>query len=157
VARGRTVLMWCVAAGLLGCGAAEAPPYRLSLDVQGLMHWVLDPAADTVWRSAGSVLTEAGEEDLAPVDDDGWEAVGHAAAVLAETGNLLMMPGRAEPGEDWLDYSAAMIGVGERLLDAAEARDAEAVFDLGGQLYNVCLACHQRYAIELAGRFDSGP
>jgi hypothetical protein len=145
-----------VGVGACGGGGAETP-YRPLLDMQGLMHWVLEPAADVVWDSAGSVLTVAGEEDLAPVDDAGWEAVGHAAAVLAESGNLLMLPGRAEPEADWLEYATAMIDVGERLMTAAEARDDDAVFDLGGQLYNVCVACHQRYAIELGSRVDTGP
>jgi hypothetical protein len=140
---------------VVGCGAGtpEAAPYRVTVDVEGLMHWVIDPAADTVWRSSGSVLTEAGEHSLAPTDDAGWEAVERAAAVLAESGNLLLLPGRAEPGNPWREFSTAMSVAGERLLAAAEAQDADAVFALGAELYESCLGCHQRYAIEMATRF----
>ena len=36
-----------------------------------------------------------------------------------------------------------------RALKAAEARDAAAVFEAGGEIYNACSTCHARYATHL--------
>ena len=67
---------------LAGCSPSEqatAPlqpvadnPFKLSGDVKHIMQWVLDPAADAVWDSAGSIITAAGTRELAPTTDAGW-------------------------------------------------------------------------------------
>ncbi|MCR5872821.1 hypothetical protein LRS10_00610 [Phenylobacterium sp. J426] len=31
---------------------------------------------------------------------------------------------------------------------AAEAKDRQKVFDTGGRLYEVCVACHEKYVID---------
>ena len=118
-------------------------------DMKETMDWVLDPAADVIWGFAGTVMTAEGETDLAPKNDGDWAQVKHAAWVLAESGNLLMMPGLAEPGADWLEYSRGLRTMGNRLIEIAEAQDPDALFEAGGHLYNICLACHQVYAREL--------
>ncbi|MDE0006680.1 MAG: hypothetical protein OXS50_00170 [Gammaproteobacteria bacterium] len=118
-------------------------------DMKETMDWVLDPAADVIWGFAGFVTTAEGEIDLAPKDDEDWARVKHAAWVLAESGNLLMVPGLAEEGADWLEYSQGLRTMGGRLIEIAEAQDPEALFEAGGHLYNICLACHQAYAREL--------
>lgn len=136
---------------MAGCAEqAEVPatPFTPVLDVHDLMNSVLDPATDVIWGAAGAVITAAGEQDLAPVDDAGWQAVYNAAAVVAETGNLLMLPGRAEDNGDWMEYSAALITTGQEAMAAAKAKDAQAVFDVGGKLYLVCVACHQGYSMD---------
>ena len=117
-------------------------------DMQDLMAWVLDPAAGVIWRSAGSITTMEGTEDLAPTTAEGWDRVRHAASVIGESGYLLMRPDRQRDDEDWGRLSEAMTEIGRRTFIAAEQRDAEAIFDLGGELYQACLACHQRYLID---------
>jgi hypothetical protein len=147
--RARALAAVWLLAGLAACGAgngSDASRYHLVLNDEQLMNWVLDPAADVIWASAGSIITEAGEQDLAPVDDAGWAQVRDAAAVLVEGGNLLRLPGRSE-GADWDEFASGMTQIAEGALAASEARDADALFDLGGQLYNVCVACHQQYAV----------
>jgi uncharacterized protein YceK len=141
-----------------GCGAVSsstppdpqnsAPAYRPVVDVKQTMEWILDPAADVIWDSAGWIITAEGETDLAPTTEEGWKQVRNGAAVVAETGNLLMMPGRAA-GPDWIAYAQGLTAAGEVAMAAAEARDAEALFDAGGQLYQVCRACHDRYLLPL--------
>ena len=138
-----------------GCGeqAANAPvasstPFEPVLEMHDLMASVLDPATDVIWGAAGAVITEEGEQDLAPVDDEGWQAVVNAAALVTEAGNLLMLPGRAEDDADWMEYSAALIATGKKALAAAEARDDQALFDIGGELYLICVACHQAYDMD---------
>lgn len=139
---------------LLAGGCAEPPPdvpdtsYRDVLDVPETMRLVIEPAADLIWDSAGTIDTVEGREDLAPTTDEGWAKVEHATAVLIESGNLLMMPARTNGEPDWVELSNAMTDVGLQLQEAAQRQDPDAIFDLGGNLYNVCVACHSRYWIQ---------
>ena len=121
-------------------------------DMHETMTWVIDPAADVIWGSAGFVLTEDGEQDLAPATEDAWAKVRHSAAVVAESGNLLLMPHLLPPGDEslpadaWIEFSHAMTRFGQEAMAAVDAKDADALFEVGGKLYNVCRACHQVYA-----------
>jgi hypothetical protein len=156
------LLRLCVLMSLLlsavlmaGCGERSAEdrsahPFEAVIDTADFMNWILDPAADVIWGSAGTISTIEGDQDLTPVTDEAWDAVRNAGALIAESGNLLMLPGRAPDQQDWVEYSQAMIAMGRRAMAAADARDGVALFDIGGQLYNLCLACHQRY-------IDTGP
>ena len=110
------------------------------------MEWILDPAADLIWDSAGFIITAEGEQDLQPTTEEGWQEVVRNAAVLAEAGNLLMLPGR-NAGDDWLEYSRGLTDAAILALRAAEAKDSDALFDAGGRIYQVCLACHGQYLI----------
>lgn len=110
------------------------------------MEWILDPAADLIWDSAGFVITAQGEADLAPTTQAGWEQVRNSAAVVAETGNLLLMPGRVG-GPDWVRYAQRLTAAAEAAMAAAEKHDAEALFDAGGELYQACRACHDQYMV----------
>jgi hypothetical protein len=131
-----------------GCGAEQSPQtqYRPVLDAKSLMNWVLDPSADVIWGSAGTIMTLEGEEDLAPTTDEGWDAVRNAAATLAEMGNVLRIPGHSR-GADWDEIADGLTQTAVLLMGAAERRNDQEVFDYGGQLYNVCVACHQLYML----------
>jgi hypothetical protein len=126
---------------------ATTPRYELTTDVQHTMELIIDPAADVIWDSAGSIITAAGEQDLAPATPEGWANVEAAAAVLAESGNLLMMPGRTA-GPDWDEHASSLISAGKLAMAAAQQQDASALFDAGGRIYQVCLACHNQYLID---------
>jgi mono/diheme cytochrome c family protein len=76
------------------------------------------------------------------------------AAIVAETGNLLMLPGRAA-GPDWIAYAQGLHTTARQALAAAEARDADALFEAGGQIYQACVACHAQYWLP-AGAAASG-
>lgn len=140
---------------LAGCGPSEqaaspteqagSSPFKLSGDVKHIMQWVLDPAVDGVWDSAGSIITAAGTRELAPTTDEGWLAVEHSAAVVAASGNLLLMPGRAVDDEGWRNISQGLVEAGLLAQAAAKNQDSDALFDAGGQIYRVCKACHSVY------------
>jgi len=141
------LLVWVLG----GCGATEestAPPFSTTATVHQFMVWGLEPSADVIWDNAGFILTEEGEQDLQPTTDEGWDKVRNAATTVAEAGNLLMMPGYAADAGDWLEYSSGMVAAGIRAREAAQAQDAEALFQAGANLYSVCLACHNRYIVE---------
>jgi hypothetical protein len=122
-------------------------PYQVVTNIHQTMAWILDPAADVIWGSAGTIITAQGSEELAPTTDEGWAEVVNAAAVLTEAGNLLMMPGRAA-GDDWIEYSRGLVDAGQLALQAAQAQDSDALFDAGGRIFQVCKACHAQYWVE---------
>lgn len=133
---------------LSACAQDEksAPPFKPVSDMPDLMQRILDPAADVIWASAGTIITIEGSQELAPTTEEGWELVARNAAILAEAGNLLMLPGRVK-GDDWLEYSSGLIEVGVLALEAAEKQDSDALFDAGGRIYQVCLGCHNQYVV----------
>jgi hypothetical protein len=133
-----------------GCGGqpeTSSATFKNTGDTKHLMMLVLEPASDVIWDSAGSITTAQGVEDLTPTTEEEWLAVKHSAAVIVESGNLLLLPGRFRDNKDWQEVSYGLIDVGQRLITAVDAKDSDAIFDLGGQLYNVCVSCHQLYLI----------
>ena len=117
-------------------------------EVHDLMAYVLDPAAEVIWDSAGFVITEEGETNLAPTNQEGWDKVKHGAKVISESSYLLSMPERAVDQAQWVALSMALKGMGEKAFKAAENEDSEALFEIGAELYQLCVACHQIYWIK---------
>ena len=116
-------------------------------EIHDLMAYLLNPAAEAIWDSAGYVITEEGEFNLEPTDQEGWDKVKHGAKVISESSYLLSMPNRAVDNVQWVALSMALKGMGERALEAAENEDSEELFKVGADLYQVCVACHQTYWI----------
>ena len=149
-------VLFIAVAAISGCGPAPAddavaepggPNFQLTGGHHDIMLWVLEPPADVIWDSAGFVITEAGEVDLSPTDDEGWLKVEGSALALAEGANLLLLPGRSA-GPDWDEYTGGLIDASRLALDAARAQDADALFAAGGRIYQVCRACHQQYWVD---------
>ena len=121
------------------------PPFAPVGSVQQLMEMVIDPAADIVWESVGTIVTLDGSEEIFPRSDEEWSTVRNSAMVLAESGNLLMVGDRAKGEGPWMIMSQALVEAGMVALEAAEAKDPEAVFAVGEQIYNACETCHVLY------------
>ena len=130
---------------IAGC-APEPPPFDEVADVRQLMLSVVDPAADVYWGSVATIMTMEGTEEIAPKNSAEWADVQYAAMVIAESGNLLMTPGRVQEDPKWMELSQALIASGRVAMAAAEARDPEAVFEAGGEVYLVCSECHATFA-----------
>ncbi|MDX1646793.1 MAG: hypothetical protein R3304_06600 [Longimicrobiales bacterium] len=144
------MLAGLLAVGTAGCNAvSDDEPYRPVADMQELMLHVVEPSAQTYWGAVGWVVDADGEEYIHPTSDDEWLAVENAAFMVAESGNLMMMGGRALDDEGWSTFSRSLVDVGERALRAAEERDEQAVFDLGAEMYHVCSNCHAAYSPEI--------
>lgn len=148
---------------LTACGQAPQPDatptdtgtiYNTSNDIVSLMNLVIEPVADSLWGSAGWILSDAGYEELYPTTDEGWDFVYSQSAMIVELGNLLALPERTQGREAWLTYAQAMSDVGEMAMQAISERNNEDYFQAGAQLYSVCTACHQAYNTEIS-RFVS--
>ena len=132
------------------CSSSPPPtPYHPVADVKQLMATVVEPAAEVYWDAVGTIIDATGTMEIEPQSVEEWDAVRNAAYVVAESGNLLMMPSRAKDAGDWMTMSQRMIEVGQRAIKAAEARNKTAVFDVGAEVYETCTNCHAKYAVEL--------
>jgi len=128
------------------CGSAPAPPpFRAVADNKLLMQSVVDPNADIVWDSVKTIVTKEGTEDFRPKTDEQWAAVRNAAVALTESGNLLMLVPRAKDGGEWMKRSQELINTGEAAIRAADARNADRLFTVGGDIYEACSNCHRQY------------
>lgn len=145
--------------GLPGCTDAPEPSrFAAVADARQLMLSVIEPAAEVYWDAVGVIMDEEGTRHIEPRTEGEWEAVENAAFVLAESGNLLLLEERAQGRDPWRAMSRGMIEIGRRAVAAARARDPDAVFEAGGDVYLVCTGCHAVYATEtLRPSWDAGP
>ena len=135
---------------LSGCRAApQPPPFKPVADVKQLMQAVVDPAADVVWGAVGTIDSKDGIQEIFPKNDAEWLVVRNAAITLAEGGNLLMMDGRAKDRGEWVKHSQDLIATGTKAMQAAERKDKDAIFTVGGEIYAVCSSCHEHYQIKI--------
>jgi hypothetical protein len=138
-------LMLASTLAVSACGGPAPPPFKPVSDNKLLMQAVVDPNADIIWNSVKTIETREGIEDIRPKTDADWIAVRNAAVAVAESGNLLMMVPRAKDGGEWMQRSQEMITAGEAAIRAADAKNAEKLFTVGGDLYDSCSNCHRKY------------
>ena len=130
---------------LAACGGPAPPPYKPVADVKQLMQGIVDPSADAVWQSVATIFTKKGTEERRPHTKEEWAAVRSHAMTLTESGNLLMMPGRAKDGGDWMKFAQELVDTSAVALRAAEAKNVEALLDVGGRIDEVCERCPKKY------------
>jgi hypothetical protein len=143
-------LRWTLAAAALAASACsnettQLPPFKPIVDTGTLMESFIEPSADVIWLSVGTIVTAAGEEHIRPQTEEEWAKVKSAAVAVSEAGNLLMMEPRARDADEWMRLSTAMVDTGAEAIKAAEAKDPDAVFEAGAQIYAVCSNCHAKY------------
>jgi len=80
-----------------------------------------------------------------PKDEKEWAAVRRSAVTLAESGNMLMMRGRARDQEDWMKDAKLLVDAGNSAYKVAQAKDANALAALAGALDASCTTCHKQY------------
>lgn len=140
---------------LAGLGACQRPapagrpppPLNTSLGLRDLMTRVIDPNTDVVWAASGVVVDLQGEHDLSPKTDAAWAKVGDAAAVVAQSGNLLLLPGRLRPGKTWIRQAQMLSTLGLAAMKAAGEKDKDALLRIGGDIHGVCEECHRVYVL----------
>ena len=138
----------CIAAAaavFAGCGGPPPPPYKPVADVKQLMQAVVDPSADVVWESVATIFTKSGVEDRRPHTKEEWENVRNHALMLTEAGNLLMMPPRAKDGGEWMKMSQALADSAVVAWRAADSRNVDELYRIGGVIDEACENCHKKY------------
>jgi len=115
--------------------SAPIQPFKRIATVQQLMLAIVEPQSNAVFRV----------EVEAPHDQRGWNTISNAALALAESGNLLMLPGRARDSGDWLKRVQELQDLSVKAMKAAEAQNAEQVVAVGYEINDVCASCHRQY------------
>jgi len=137
------------ALGAIVCAACSSapppPPFKAVADNKLLMQSVVDPSADIVWDAVKTIITRDKTEEIRPKNDEEWIAVRNAAVALTESGNLLMMVPRAKDGGEWMKRSQELIDTGESAIRAIDAKNADRLFTVGGDIYEACSNCHRQY------------
>ena len=148
----------------------DAPQYEPAATIKDLMLSVIDPAADQVWNAVTTVQSVSGTVETVPRTEEDWLKVRHGAVTLSEAANLLIMPGRnvarpheksetlgieLEPAEMQVliekDRAAfnkrarALHEAGMAATAAADAKDAQQLFEVGEQIEHACEGCHSNY------------
>jgi hypothetical protein len=143
---------------------------RVFTSVRDIMQSIVDPSADVLWNAVGTVVDETGFHEALPKSDEEWLNVRHAAVRMIEAGNLLMVPGRQaaptgaksetpgvelEPPEitalmnkdrkSFDGFAAALQGLAVEALGSIEAKNGEALGEIGSRMENVCESCHQTF------------
>lgn len=152
---------------------APATNLKLVAGIQDIMALQIDPAADALWESVSTTVTNDGTHEQKPLTDDDWrKAHGHALMIIEGT-NLMLMEGRrvaregvqtledhgtpgnltAEESKTAIDanrdtfvaYATALRSVGEELLKAVEAKNIDGILEAGATMDQVCETCHLKF------------
>ena len=100
-----------------------------------LMVQIIYPTSDAVFYITSRT----------PTTDAEWGELQAKTLTLAESANLLLMPGRARDQDQWVKDTRLMLDAGTAAFKAAKAKDAAALEALSDQLYESCVTCHRHY------------
>ncbi len=80
-----------------------------------------------------------------PKDDKEWMAAQRSAVLLGESGNVLMMRGRARDQGQWMTEARMLVDAGAAAYRAARAKDLNALTALEAPINASCVSCHKQY------------
>jgi len=145
---------------------AQTPPtnaaQQVHADLNQLMRGVLYPAANVVFSAQADnpadVKLIPGHDPSMSTDPltstfGGWQAVENAAMALAESTNLLSIPGRScsngvlVPTKDpaWAMFVQELRDVSMKAYGAARAKDQGKMIEISETLSAACAGCHRKW------------
>ena len=140
--------------------------------IQDIMAYMIDPAADFLWESVSTNVTNTGTQEKQPRTDAEWNEVRRQAIILTEAANLILMEGRhvaregstledhGTPGNltateseraiqtdraSFESFATALRDVGKHMLKAADTRSTQDILDAGDTMDQVCEGCHLKF------------
>jgi len=127
----------CVRLAILGLlvSAATGVSAQPVGTMSDLMIRILYPNADAVFYI----------ETRTPSTEAEWGELQAKTLVLAESANLLLMPGRMRDDKQWVEDAKLLREAGAAAYKAARAKDVAALTALNDQLYQSCVQCHLHY------------
>jgi hypothetical protein len=122
--------------GTIAFAQAPSEPFPAVASVKQLMLDLIHPSSNDILLA----IYRGG-----PADEREWAAVRRSAVTLAESGNILMLRGRARDQADWMKDAKLLMDAGNAAYKAAQAKDADALRALAGALDASCTTCHKQY------------
>jgi hypothetical protein len=125
--------------------AAQAQPAAAPRPVGSMSELMVDvlyPTSDAVFY----ISTRT------PKTDVEWTELQGKTLMLAESANILMMPGRARDNERWMADAKLLLDAAAKAFAAAKKKDVDALVDLNDDLYQSCVTCHQHYRVNYGRR-----
>jgi len=129
------LLLLTASAVLAQAPPAQAPAAKPIGTVSELMVGIVWPISDEVFY----ISTRT------PKTDEEWMLFQGRMLMLAESANLLMMPGRAKDQDGWMKDAQRLLDAGTAAFEAAKAKDVDKIAGLNDQMYAACVACHNDY------------
>jgi hypothetical protein len=115
--------------------ASDRPPTRNVGSMSELMVKIIYPTSDALFYV----------ESRTPKTEAEWTALEGQALMLAESANLLMMPGRARDQKQWMADARLMLDAGAAAVKAVQSKNVEQISALSDQLLESCTSCHRHY------------
>lgn len=158
----------CVAA--LGCGptpdtikpaASAVPAPKAHGSLLQVMRAIPFPHSNTIFDTQTkdpAAKPEASKDEGSATERfsglyGGWEAIENSAIALAESANLLLIPGRVcsngKPvpveSEDWRKFTQGLVDAGMAALKAAQTKHQDEMVLVSGTVADACSMCHEVY------------
>lgn len=131
----KSLVLAAVLAGALAQASSDRPPTRNVGTMSDLMVKIIYPASDALFYI----------ESRTPKTDAEWTVLEGQALMVAESANLLMLPGRARDQKQWMADAKLMLEAGADAVAAAKKHDVEAIVALSDRLMESCTTCHKNY------------
>ena len=128
---GIAVVLGVVIAANLVSAADSASP-QATTNLSEMMTRIVQPSSDAVFYVARTP----------PQTGEDWRRLESQTLMLAESANLLLMPGYVQAQEQWLRGSLLMRNAAVAAYKAAQTKDLLALEELNNALYESCENCH---------------
>jgi hypothetical protein len=115
--------------------ASDRPPTKNVGSMSDLMVKIIYPTSDALFYI----------ESRTPTNEAEWNVFEGQMLTLAESANLLMMPGRARDQKQWMVDAKLMLDAGALAVKAAKTKNVEAISALSDQMLESCTTCHKHY------------
>ena len=120
---------------MMQAASAPRPPTRNVGTMSDLMVKIIYPASDALFYI----------ESRTPKTESEWTVLEGQALMVAESANLLMLPGRARDQKQWMADAKLMLDAGADAYTAAKKRDVNGIVMVGERLLESCTSCHKNY------------
>lgn len=124
-----------IVAASLAQAASSRPPMRNVGTMSDLMVKIIYPASDALFYI----------ESRTPRTESEWTVLEGQALMVAESANLLMMPGRARDQKQWMVDAKLMLDSAADAYAAAAKRDVQGIVMVNERLLESCTSCHKNY------------
>jgi hypothetical protein len=136
---------------------AAPAPARMTAKIQGnlaqVMRGILFPNSNIIFDAQNNDPTKKKADEQFGNPYGGWQSVENAAIALAESANLLIIPGRVcsngKPAPlnraDWPGLVQGLRDASMASYKAAQSKNMDNIVDAAGTLTEACSACHDKY------------